>query len=367
MILEKRKTVIYQKPNPTLRARLGKNATIDMLEGSRRIGSAFRYNDTLRGLTFAEEKILLPSIIGVSDNHADWKTMVKDYWCNITIEVPSTQPNGLGGLTLETGFAYEDEDGRIAGNKEEKEQLALYNKALDKNEEYEMTFAVRLKHGRPINPVEFIQYRFLLLHPQVANRATDIYNSAKIEYYIHSQELENKIQHQKLNFRKKAYSYFMELANDSTKSHFVLLLMDREIKALSERKKNIYDLETEMGKEICLEDLAKEYSVKFVAIYEDKDLMDKAFIHECVKHNLLRRISGTDTIMYGDNTLIGYNLNEAVIFLRDDANAGIKQELEAKIKNWQFIDRDAESIKSKLEKQTSPDGNKKPKGSGNPK
>ncbi len=53
----------------------------------------------------------------------------------------------------------------------------------------------------------------------------------------------------------------------------------------------------------------------------------------------MKRIANTDTIKYGENTLIGYSLDDAITYIRDPRNGALRQELEAKITNWEPLKR----------------------------
>ena len=72
-------------------------------ESKRKIGSVFTASgDIIRGLTFAEQKQYLPEIIGISPTDHEFGRACKDYYLNMTVEVP------MGGLDLEVGL---DDDG----------------------------------------------------------------------------------------------------------------------------------------------------------------------------------------------------------------------------------------------------------------
>ena len=354
-IVDSRTVKIFLKEDASKTNRLGQGATMDMIYNSYRIGSAIRHGDVLRGLSFKEEETLLPDIIGHSTKSPDWKKATRDYWCDITLEVMPNDINGYGGgLVLETGFVYPDQASATKGRKEEEKEISAFNKSLEIGKEYEMDYTVRYEVGRIINPANFIAYKFILKHPEVANRVDDLYKTPRILYYIHSQQIENKIKHVALKARKEAYIIFMELIDEPLKAKYVLSLLHKEISALVQKNKTTYDLSTDMGRQIVLEDLAREKPTRLLAVSKDKHLIEKAFVEECIKMSYLKRIANTDTIMYGDNTLIGYNLDQAIIYLRDPANASTKQKLEAMVTNWAPLLKDNPS-KKLVKKQAKPE------------
>jgi hypothetical protein len=201
-IVDSRIVKIFLKEDASKTNRLGSNATMDMIYNSYRIGSAIRHGDVLRGLSFKEEEMLLPDIIGHSVSSPEWKRATREYWCDITLEVAANDINGHGGgLVLETGFTYPDKQSAEKGRKEEEREINAFNAALENGKEYEMDFSVRYEVGKVINPANFIAYKFILKHPEVANRVDDLYKTPRILYYIHSQQVENKIKHVALKAR----------------------------------------------------------------------------------------------------------------------------------------------------------------------
>lgn len=326
-----RKVWVIKKELPQTRARLGENATRDMLDNHRRIGSALKGKGPLRGLAFYEEEKLLPNIIGKNPKSSDWEKETEDYWKNISIEVPVGDIDGRnGGLELEVGFEYRNAEGRTKGEKEAEDEYAKFYDALERGETYEMIFEQRHANGRPINIEDFIAWRYMLVNRRIANREEDKNNSRNIWFYMRTKEASSKVQHAKLQTRKKAYGEFVKLSSNRKRVPDVLLLLQREVRMLGEKHKKDYDTNLELDQDILLEALATDYPSRLIEVVGDKNMIEKAFIERCIVQNVLRRIPNTETILYA-NTTLGYNMTEAVVFLRKPEHKGILQELEAKL------------------------------------
>ena len=67
-------------------------------EATRRIGSAFNSSgEPIKGLTFDEEKLILPRLLGIQQSDPSYYKRSSDYFLNLGIAVPKE------GVTLEVG------------------------------------------------------------------------------------------------------------------------------------------------------------------------------------------------------------------------------------------------------------------------
>jgi len=66
-----------------------------------KIGSSFKHGSVLRGVTPQEEAVYLPELIGSDPLKQDWAIKTKEYWQNISVEIPAGN-----GKELEIGFKY---------------------------------------------------------------------------------------------------------------------------------------------------------------------------------------------------------------------------------------------------------------------
>lgn len=332
-MIESRKVTIVVKRNPSFKARLGEGVEADeVIYRRNRIGGGLRGKDVLRGLSFEEEIKLLPSIAGISPKSDKWERTIKDYWSNISVDVPFFAEDDKKGLDLEVGFRYNSAEDAEKGNEEERIEIAKYAAERHVGKEYWMRFDKRLELGTPLNLEDFVLYRYCLVYSHVANRPEDKDLSPKIRFYMISSEevkAEVKTQHE-VSMRSMA-EYLKLIPNRSGVQDVIDILKPELISAAQRRGKDLA-IDDDIQKDIALHEFQMENPVRFIAVVTDKRLKDRAFIERAITYGMLRRLPHTDTIMYGDNTKIGDNVLEAIDFLNDDKNKTVRQELSARLK-----------------------------------
>ena len=240
-----------------------------------KIGSSYKQQAINRGLTFDEEKLYLPSIIGISSTSEKWETATKEYWANISAYVPSDP-----GLELETGFAFKTKE--------------------------DMTKGI---NGIPINIPDYVLYRYCLGYSHVANTIDVIDDSPKIRFYIFDKEKEVQQNHDLFKQRKDAYKKFLEIIGDRNKVDEVLNVMGLVPENMDDRDKDLQ-----------LEAYAKDDPLTFITVVNDKNLGLKSFIESCLKSQKLTRIPNTETIQYGEE-VIGYTMDETIAYLTNPRNS----------------------------------------------
>ena len=112
-------------------------------------------------LTDAEEKILLPRIIGVGPSASTWYEEVKNYYSNISVTVPSGK-----GLELQIGLNYLDEEAKGLSDVE----------------------AIETGRAIPISVPDFVLWRHCLVYSQCANDISLVGKSERIRLYIFDPE-----------------------------------------------------------------------------------------------------------------------------------------------------------------------------------
>lgn len=269
-------------------------------EGNWKIGASIRNNDVCRGLTFSEEEKYLPTLLGVQPKNDNWHKSTTDYWNSISKNVPEA------GLELEIGFTYRDIEGKTA------EQLAKAGEAAKEEEKY--------LYGSPINVVDYILYRYCLVYSHVANTIDDINKSQNIRFYLYSKKEEIKRNSEDLRIKNKAYGIYLEMLGNRTKVENVVRLFGLFLQD-----------QTEEERDIILSQMAVEKPLLFVKYATDDKLDMKAFILNCITAQKLKRIENTDTIMFGDNTILGGTLDEAVGFLSNDKNSQVLNTLKVQM------------------------------------
>jgi len=245
-------------------------------ESKRRIGSTFtKTGDIYTGLTFPEQKKLMPYILGVDTNDVGFGKEVKAYFRNMTIEVP------LEGVQLEAGT---DES------------------------------------GEPLNVMDYVKYKFAFGHPHVAGDEQQITTNRSYKYYIYDEALELEEDFNALEYRKKAYKEFIKLVDNTKKVDMVIRMYLENPKDMDEKRKELF-----------LEQMLEENAYTFFNIVTDKNLEMRAFIEECLSLEVLRRVG--NSILLGDEKL-GDSMEEAVLFLKDKKNSSTITTLKARLQQY---------------------------------
>lgn len=243
-------------------------------ESKRKIGSVFtKSGDIIRGLTFAEQKQYLPEIIGISPNDAEFTRACKDYYLNLTVEVPS------GGLDLEIGV---DEE------------------------------------GHPLNVLDWVKYKFVLAHPHVANDEEALSGSKMLRYYISDSRRELQQASADLVVRKQSYKEFIKLTDNEDRMNMVLHVYGFNPGKL-----------TKDEKELQLEELQEDNPEYFLEVCADKNLEMVSLINQALSLEALRKVG--NSILDAD-IVLGDSMEEAVLFLKDKKNSNVLTALKAKMK-----------------------------------
>lgn len=334
MVEESRIVTVRVKYNAMLLGRLGEHVEAhEVLYKTNRIGPSLKGTGPLRGLTFAEEKAYLPTIIGVSPTDPKWQESVKDYWANISRDVPFEYINGTdqGGLRLEVGFLYDTAEAAEIGNTEERAEWAKYNAERDKGRFYVMSFEKRFANGQPLNLGDYILYRYCLVYNLVANTPEEIGNSPKIQYYLESDAQKLTAAAEAHQFNVRVMTEYLGLLPDREKVNAVIAIVSDKVLDLETRKNFKYDLRSDTGIDIYLKDYSEIYPTKFLNVVLDKRLKVKAFIHRAIDAGILRVLPNTQVVMYGDDILVGNTMEEACDFLQLDSNKKVAAEIKARL------------------------------------
>ena len=261
---------IMRRPNAT-------NLPDDIYtEAKRRIGSVFTGSgDIIRGLTFAEQKKLLPEILGMDSTDPSFGRAAKEFYLNLTVEVP------MGGVDLEIGL---DEE------------------------------------GYPLNLMDFVRYKFALAHPYVVAEESELSASKKHQYYISDTRRELKEAKLGLDIRKNAYKEYIKLTDSSDRMNQVLFVYGFKPDTMKNEEK-----------ELQLEELLEDNPQYFMDVVGDKNLEMVALINQCLTNEVIRKVG--NTILDGDVSL-GDSMEEAVVFLKDKKNSNVLTSMKAKLKAY---------------------------------
>jgi len=260
---------IYRRPNNT---RLPE----EVYAGSnRKIGSFFGPNGSLvTGLTPEEEEAILPVLTGVPYDHPTFLQAKQTYYNEISIKV------SLEGVKLEVGVD---------------------------------------KHGRPIDPKGYVDFKYAEQHPWVAPNEKELSNP-DYKFFIKDSQAELAKETKQIQSRKQAYKEFIKISDDTKKVDLIITLLG--------------ETPSKMGaesKEIFLENFVNTNPTEFYNVATDKRLEMKAFVLDCISAEVLQRV-GT-VILDGDEQL-GDTVEEAALRLEDKANSDILTRLKARLQQY---------------------------------
>ena len=243
-------------------------------ESKRRIGSVFTgTGDIIRGITFAQQKQLLPEVLGVSPEDPNFSRAAKEFYLNLTVDVP------MGGIDLEIGTDSE---------------------------------------GFPLNVMDYVRYKFAMAHPYVVENEESLNASKKHQYYISDVRRELAEAKVGLDQRKNAYKEYIKLTDSTDRMSQVLFVYGFRPDTMKAEEM-----------ELQLEELLEDNPEFFLDIVKDKNLEFVSLINQCLSKEVLRKLG--NTILDGDVSL-GESIEEAVIFLKDKKNSNVLTSIKAKLK-----------------------------------
>lgn len=286
-----------------------------------KIGSSFAPNSKshLSGLSFLEEELLLPSILGIDPKDIKWRETVKNYWSSISVNVPS---DGIGtdnlfGKVLEWDIEFlNDYDAQKYSNADLQTKGVISAKCIENN-------TARIMNGLE----DFVLFRYCLVYGRVANSANEAMKSNRIWFYLYSKNDELKVAHALFKNRKKARELFYEILDDEAKVDGVLRMF----------KISPYSLDSLEAKHIALETKLNSFPLEFTKYVSDTHLKVKAFIYKGVDKGIIHNPSNTESFYYGENkeVLLGNTLEDAVLFCisSDEKKKSIVETIKAQIKH----------------------------------
>lgn len=280
-----------------------------------KIGSSFKGNSVLRGLTHEEEKRFLRDLLGLSTGSDNWETATKDYWTHISKDVAPSDKDGNGGLKLVASLRYKDQQSYDADMNSEKVNGAIID-----------------PKGEPVNLPDYILWRYCLVYSRVANSVEDIGKSANIDFYLFSKDKEIKDGKVSFEQKKKASQLmYQNIANRDWVEYMLRVLIQGDISSGKAPAYGIRDLATitEDEKDLLIEKYMQANPKAFVIYGEDKNLELRGLIELAVATGALVRIPNTNTISY-EGTTIGNTVDEVLIFLNNPKNNSTLGEIRAK-------------------------------------
>ena len=264
----------------------------------------------------------------MSSNNPEFITRVKQYLSNIQINVD-------GEKDLDCSFVYHHKRDYLAIKAKLDAIEAKYNAsrkteddATLRNNEINSVESTKYKYGYPINVSEYIAYRHCLLYGEVAKDTSFIGSNPNLRFYIKDVAKEAAREKKLINERKSAMSNFIELNASRSKALAVYVAI------LTYKHRNVAEgLSVDViTREKELMDFVNEDPAKFNKFVNDKNIQVKCFIEMCIARGELVRSELNQQISTPDGQFIGENVNAAVAYFNNPNNAGLKTQLENKMK-----------------------------------
>lgn len=282
-----------------------------------------------------EIETYFPALIGIASNNENFITRVKQYLNNIRVQVDEL------GKTFDTSFHYntyrdylkikseiekvEDEYNLVDKRNETLLKKALRNKCLRLNE----IETSKCTLGYPINLEDYLMYRHCLLYGDVCKEISLINTDPNYRFYFKD---DNKEQERVVKMRKSkniAKAHYIECINDNDLFDNIFIqycsIVGLPIVQTMALDRNI--------KEEYLDRFSTEEPEKFNRIFNNKNLKLVSLIEMLIARGELLRIGNSQNITTSDGTFIGANMNEAVAWFNDPANASIVSAFQNKLNN----------------------------------
>lgn len=283
-----------------------------------KLGASLKGGSPLRGLTHREEEKYMPDIINYSVNDVQWRRATKNYWNNISVIIPAdgTTSERLQGKILEFSFEFKSESifndfERLITFEEKAKMLS----ALDAEDKVKLIKGV----------TDYVLFQYCIKSSSVANRPSDMNKSPKISFYLYSEAIETKVKYNTLLLEQKAMAKFINVIEDEAVVDALLVMFEQDLKLFKDAP----------SKHLALDACIKADPKSFLIFAEDKNLKVKALLGKAVRLDIVNKPMHSDNYYYGDNneTILGSNLNEAVLFLLDGKNAQITNTIIARVNN----------------------------------
>lgn len=275
-----------------------------------------------------------PSILGCASNNPDFITKVKHYLNNFRLIVPDSD------VKLDVSFRYDTKKDYLDFkakedaieddfSKADKSNITALKKAVDeKVRAINLLESSKYTVGSPVNVESYLMYRHCLLYPDVAKDMSLINSSTIYRFYIKDADRELEKQKKLIEEKKKAMANYMEINKVPSKYEAVL------INIVSSTGGNVASVlgQSSMEKDQIIMDYVNNSPDKFNKLVNDKNFTTVAFIERLISRNELIRSEYNQQITAADGTFIGSNMNEAIGYFNNPANAEIKTAYENKLK-----------------------------------
>lgn len=281
-----------------------------------------------------EVESYFPNLIGLSPNHADFTSRVKDWLSNIQFIINEND------VPLDISFVYNTKQDYLNFKKREeaidneyaktdRTNISLIKSAIKRRvEALNALESEKYKVGRPVNLEQYIIYRHCLLYRDVAKDTAVINSDPSIRFYIKDENKEIEKQKKLTEYRMQAMRNFIELNASPSKRNSVYIAI------VASRNENVSEalIKSDAEKSSYLMDYVNTNPDKFNKFVTDKHITTRAFIETLIVRGELIRSEFNQQISTAEGNLIGSNMNAAIAFFNNPDNKDVKELYENKIK-----------------------------------
>lgn len=249
----------------------------------RAIGPYFDGKNTATGLSFEEQRLLLPELLGIEHGDKDFRRTVIKFYDELITSVPKD------GIKLRIGL------------ENDKEKISESNK--------------------PLYIRDYITYRHAVNHPEVAkDRAEAERFSVTKKFYILDPDKTSE-QAQTINaLEDQAMSVYFTCKDSKIKIDQVLTMLGVNIKGMKHDEK-VIKLKSFATRDSKLNEVEQKKSFdNFIKTAQDKDLEYKYLIQEMIAIQYLRR-AGNNILYSESGKPLGENMEDAVLQLKNAKNS----------------------------------------------
>ena len=269
-------SIVIIKKKPYTREKVAKDKVLVDAE-KLSIGSAMDVNGgTLKGLTFSEERLLMPYLLYVPAEDPTFMLKSNLYFDSIKVRIPNE------GKKLEVGL--EDDTKPLS------------------------------KENMPLNIADYVLYRYCQVYKLIAKSLEEAKSNDRFIFYMYSEEDVNKKQNESNKLKVTAYKEYAKIADDE-------LLVTNVIRLLSAKLNNLNPLTKELTPDVkqnILTALLDTNPAKFLEVVADKNLSKLAEVYEMIDKNIIEA-SGKQLVFEGE--VIGNTPEEAATFLYTAVNS----------------------------------------------
>lgn len=234
------------------------------------------------GLTFEEQRVLLPELLGIEPTDKDFRKEVNNFYHNILTRVPAS------GLKLQIGL---EQDAEPMSNT-----------------------------NMPLSLKDYITYRHVLKSPDVANGKDNAVRYGYTHFYIVDPQNNIAQAHKTNKLEDRAFELYIKFKDSIVKTDQILTMLGVKTDKL-EHEDKILELKAYATKDAKAPESEQQAQLlRFINVCEDKDLEYKFLIQEMIGIQYLKRI-GSNIVYAETNEKIGESMEDAVLYFKNPKNS----------------------------------------------